>query len=292
MTTPALTPARIDAGAQLLLRLEYQRLAREGRILPLRDVGFRNYSQADDDGILWYLLAVVGETSRFCVELGAGDGAECNTANLIAAHDWLHLLVDGDPDNVARGRQLFSNSSLHNLLPPRFEHRWITRDDIDTYLADQALPDVDVLSIDLDGMDYWIWQAITCIRPRIVVIEFNAIWGAAASVTIPYRDHFRAPWALVPDDVRTPGGPDKVPYCGASLPALSALGASKGYRLVGTNGLTYNAFFLRDDVGVDQFPAVQPAAMLDRSGADLLYQAPYRRFYLELAPADWTWQEV
>lgn len=289
--TESSTPS-VDTGTQMLLRLQYQQMAREGRILSFPEVGFRNYCQSDEDGILWYLLSVVGETSRFCVELGAGDGSECNTANLIQCHQWLHLLVDGDPENVKRGIDFFSTTTLANLLVPRFVQSWITRANVDDLLRSQQLPPVDVFSLDLDSTDYWIWDAITCIRPRIVVLEFNPVWGAEASVTVPYREPFVTPWVMVPERYIIPGGPDRIPYFGASLPALTSLSARKGYRLVGLNRRGFNAFFLREDVAVEAFPAVSPAAAFDEVAYNSLYRESYRRFYLEAAPKDWEWQEV
>jgi hypothetical protein len=102
---------------------------------------------------------------------------------------------------------------------------------------------VDLLSIDVDGVDYWIWEAITCIRPRVVVVEVQVIWADARAVTVPYSPDF------TPQMVDGFGA-----YSGASLPALVALGRAKGYRLIGSQQYGFNAFFMRNDVGADLFP--------------------------------------
>jgi hypothetical protein len=94
-----------------------------------------------------------------------------------------------------------------------------------------------LLSIDIDGNDYWTWEAITVVNPTIVVIEYNARFGASRSVTVPYRADFvrsRAHYSMI--------------YYGASLTALWALGRRKGYSLVGCNSAGNNAFFVRQDL--------------------------------------------
>ena len=97
----------------------------------------------------------------------------------------------------------------------------------------------------MDGVDYWILDTITCIRPRVIVLEFAGAWGPDVSVTIPYRSNFH----------RTQQDPQ---YCGASLAAFTKLAKRKGYRLVGCQRLGFNAFFIQDGVGEDLFPEITP----------------------------------
>jgi hypothetical protein len=97
--------------------------------------------------------------------------------------------------------------------------------------------DVGVLSIDVDGNDYWIWDAITVVSPRIVVIEFNSTFGCVFPVSVPYREDFDCATAHY-----------SRLYFGASLPALVDLGQRKGYRFVGCESHGANAFFVREDV--------------------------------------------
>jgi hypothetical protein len=122
----------------------------------------------------------------------------------------------------------------------------LTRDNVnDLIRADLGERDADLLCIDVDGLDYWVWEATTCIRPRVVVIEYLSIWGAETSVTVPYREDFEPVYA----------GRFGI-YGGASLPALVKLGRKKGYRLVGCQRYGYNAFFVREDIGAELFPEV------------------------------------
>ena len=103
------------------------------------------------------------------------------------------------------------------------------------------------MHLDIDGPDYWVWEAITCCQPRVFVAEYNSAFGPTASVSIPYDRTF---------DRRLLTGPDRL-YFGASLTALTRLGRRKGYRLIATDRSGANAIFLRDDVAPD-VPAVSP----------------------------------
>jgi hypothetical protein len=238
-----------DVAAQIQLMLLYRRLVHDGTCVCLRDVGFKCSSQTDEDGILLYLFAVLGTTDKRCVEICAGDGRECNTANLILMHGWDGLLVDGDAANVERGRRFYAESRHTYVYPPRFLRAWVTREHVNRLIEEHGIiGEVDLLSIDVDGVDYWIWDAMTAITPRVVIIEYNDILGPDRSCTVPYRDDFTARTYPTTD-----GQPN---YLGASLRALAKLGAQKGYRLVGTNRYGYNAFFVRQGLGEHLLPAV------------------------------------
>jgi hypothetical protein len=134
---------------------------------------------------------------------------------------------------------------------------FITRDNISGLIEAARLPELDLLSIDIDGNDYWIWQAIS-LRPRVVVVEYNATFRPPVSWTIQYNESHR--W----------NGSD---YHGASLQALHDLGRSKGYTLVGCSLSGVNAFFVRDDLLNGEFADANVAE---------LYNPP--RYYLLRLP--------
>jgi hypothetical protein len=216
--------------------------------LRLADVEFRSFSQNGEDGILHYLFALLGTTNKRAVEICAGDGLECNSANLIINHGWTALLVDGDAAAVARGQRLYAMLADTWLAPPTFVPAWVTAENVNALLRAQGTTgEVDLLSVDVDGNDYGIWRAIDTIRPRVVVLEYHSSWSAARAVSIPYDPAFHL------DVSRTPY------YCGASLAAFVALGRTKGYRLIGAERHAVNAFFLRADVGPTVFPEVPVA---------------------------------
>ena len=127
---------------------------------------------------------------------------------------------------------------------------WITRENVNDLLKQHGFEGaVDLLSLDLDGVDYWIWDAIEVIRPRVVIAEIQCLWGADRAVTVPYSDSFQAP---VLDHFKI--------YCGASLPAFVKLARKKGYRLVGVQRLGFNAVFVANGLGEDLLPEVDVTA--------------------------------
>jgi hypothetical protein len=232
---------------QILLTLQYQELVRRGCPLPSFDqVEFRAFSQNGEDGILLYLFALVGTTGKRCVELCCGDGIECNTANLILNHGWTGLLVDGRADRIRRGRSFYARCRDTDVWPPDLVQAWVTAEDVNGFLTARGYTgELDLLSLDMDGVDYWIWKAIECVSPRVVVLEYNNILGPEPSLTVPYSPSFRAP--LEGSDIN---------YFGASLRAYCRLAREKGYRLVGCERYGFNAFFVRDDVGSGVLPEV------------------------------------
>jgi hypothetical protein len=243
----------MDAGSQILLQTTYRELARSGRALPrFADVGFRVFSQTDEDGILLYIFALVGAANKTAVEICAGDGIECNSANLILNHGWHALLVDGNARLVKKGREFYRKHRSTFIHPPRVEHAWVTRGGVNALLRQNGFEgEIDLLSLDLDGVDYWIWEAIEAVTPRVVVVEYQDIVGPERALTVPYSDDFDAY-----KHPKTDGMPN---FCGASLPAFVKLGNRKGYRLVGCNRYGYNAFFVRRGLGEAELPEIPVA---------------------------------
>jgi hypothetical protein len=234
--------------SQLLLVQEWRR----SPVPRFNDAELRAYSQNGEDGLLLYLFARLGTTNRTTVEICAGDGVQCNSANLILNHGWQGILFDGDRASIDAGCAFYAQHPDSFSFPPRFVHAWIDRETINGKLAAAGCPsDPDLLSIDLDGVDWWIWDVLE-IHPRVVCVETQCIWGADRSVTVPYARDFRSPL------VQGFGI-----YSGASLPAFVKLGRKKGYRLVGTQALGFNAFFVRGDLD-GGLPEVTAAECLDR----------------------------
>lgn len=239
---------RDEQAAQRLLYHQYRTAALEGRRLALADVGFRKYSQSEEDGILLYLFAVIEPRNRTCVEICAGDGMECNTTNLIINHGWWGQLFDGGAEEVRRGTAFFAKHQDTFLHPPGFTRAWITAENVNQLIADTGLTGhVDLLSLDLDGVDYWVWKALTVIDPTVVVCETQNQVPPEFAVTVPYQADFSL--KDFGDDFR-----------GASLRAMVNLGRTKGYRLVGTHRYGFNAFFVKNGVADELLPEVTPEA--------------------------------
>lgn len=235
--------------AQRSLSLFYSSLLAQNLPLPkLTDVGFRVHSQTDEDGILLFLFSVIGTTNKIFVEIGTGSGVECNSANLAINFGWHGLFVDGNEKAVEKGVSYYGTHPDTWIFPPQFVPAIITRDNVNSIIAGAGFQgEIDLLSIDVDGMDYWIWDAIDCVNPRVVVIEANGKFGTR-SITVPYSSD----WAYDPKT--------HPHYHGASLVALTKLANKKGYRLVGANRFGYNAFYLREDISCDELPAVSVEA--------------------------------
>ena len=233
--------------AQKLISLKYRSLNNSGNHVPsFEDTGFRVFSQNDEDGILLYIFSLIGTTNKTSVEICAGDGIQCNSANLIINHGWTGLLFDGNKKNIHRGKHFYNNCQDTFTWPPQLVHAWITAENVNQLIEQNGVSgEIDLLSLDMDGVDYWIWKTIECINPRIVILEYQDIWGPDNSVTIPYDPNFVAKYGKY--------GPD---YCGASLLAFVKLGKEKGYRLIGVNRLGFNAFFMRNDIKNDLLPEI------------------------------------
>ncbi|MEA2300052.1 MAG: hypothetical protein QOE44_587 [Solirubrobacteraceae bacterium] len=194
---------------------------------PLTGFELRAFSQNGEDGVLVELLRRAGDGGRFFVEFGAGDGTENNSVFLADVLGWSGFFVEGDPAQAARLAAKYRGTRVRTataLITPE------TVDDV--FDAAGVPPEPDVLSIDVDGDDYWIWRGLHRHRPRILVIEYNAALGTDR--------------ALVQPDDRDDSF-DQTSYGGASIAALRALGVEKGYRLVHTELTGNNAFFVRTD---------------------------------------------
>jgi len=238
-----------DKASQVQLLLRYRELAERGAPLPaLDDVGFTTFSQTDEDGILLYLLALTGMGGRRGIELGCGDGLECNLANLAVHHSWNCLMVDGHADRVRLANEFYRRRTNTWMFPPTIVERWLTAENVNDVVREHGFEgEADVLSIDLDGIDYWLWKALECVRPRVVVVEYNNMWGPDDAVAIPYSSEQR----IENTDPE---------YYGASLAAYVKLGREKGYRFAGCNGYGFNAFFIRDD----QAPGLLPEGSVEK----------------------------
>jgi len=255
----ALVEDRISSvSQQLQCMLKQQYFALRGSApasLPsFRDVSFRCYSQFEEDGILLFIFSLVGERTRRVVEIGAGNGRECMAANLIINHGWQGYLFDGDAENLAKGSNFFAHHADTSVMPPIFRHAWITAENVNDVLRQAgAEGEIDLLSLDIDGNDYWVWKAISIIHPRVCVFETHDIIPGDMALTIPYDPQFSAWDKPYPDSE----------FRSVSLKAMVNVSREKGYRLVGSHRRGFNVFFMRDGVGRDHFPEVSIASVHD-----------------------------
>jgi hypothetical protein len=199
----------------------------------MRSAEFQVYSQWGEDGILQWLLRQVPVANRVFVEFGIGDYRESNTRFLLVCGNWSGLVMDSSASHIERLRE----DPVYWKHDLKSDCVLVTAENIDALLGRHGVKgDIGLLSIDIDGNDYWVWRAVTVVRPAIVIVEYNARFGADRAVTVPYDPGFdrgRAHYSRI--------------YYGASLAALARLAERKGYALVGCNSAGNNAFFVRRD---------------------------------------------
>ena len=201
------------------------------RINTLADVEFRVSSQWGEDGIIDWLVENIPITNTTFVEFGVENYQEANTRFLLQNRNWRGLVMDGNADYMASVRQ----EEIHWRYDIQAVPAFITKDNINTLLTENRITgDIGLLSIDIDGNDYWVFDAISTISPRILVCEYNPILGDRHAITIPYQ----------PDFDRLTAHHCGL-YFGASIKAIRKLAAQKGYEFVGTCSNGINAFFVR-----------------------------------------------
>ena len=193
---------------------------------------------------------MLGVANKSVVEICAGVGSECNAANLIINHAWDGLLFDGDAQNVNIANAFYGRFPDTFWRPPTVRQAWIDAETINDRISENGYTgEIDLLSLDMDGVDFWIWKAINCINPRVVVLEINDCIRADA-VAVPYNRSFIGPTE------------EKPGWLGASLAAWVKLGREKGYRLVGYS--QRGECLLGDnDLGADLIPEVSAASCLN-----------------------------
>lgn len=237
--------ARLERQQQMILRLlERQAYKDSGILAPgFATSGLSANSMQGEDGHILHIFNEIGVTNRRFVEIGIQNGLECNTANLAFNFGWGGVLIEANSDDVVLAKKNYACFPHVNVV-----QSFVTQENVANLIDDAgANPDADLFSLDIDGNDYWVWNALTTFKPRVVVVEYNTAFGPTASVTIPYQSDFRC------------GGTHSRLYFGVSLTALVRLGERKGYTFVGAAELGPNAFFVRNDALKGSLKAATPA---------------------------------
>jgi hypothetical protein len=220
--------------------------------------GFKVYSQHDEDGIIQEIFRRVGVSKRTFIEFGVETGVECNTTKLLI-EGWQGLWIEANAQACKSINTMFEPFLKDKRLT--LAQSLVTAENINGLIENGGLKgEVDLLSIDIDFNDYWVWKAIEIASPRVVVIEYNAGLRPPMSLTVPYQPNRAG---------------DGTNFFGASLEALVRLGRDKRYRIVGCNISGSNAFFVRDDLCADHF--IEPAT------AEEHYEPPRHFFSFLLA---------
>ena len=226
----------LDSSKLLTARLLIQNMRQQGLLKSLADAEFRVYSQFGDDGIIQYLIHQLQPKVQSFVEFGVESYAEANTRFLLVNNNWRGLVMDGCTDSM----QALRKDSIYWRHELTAVGAFIDRDNINQLISDNGFAgEIGLLSVDIDGNDYWVWQRIECIKPTIVIAEYNAVFGYCDAVSVPYSPTF----------VRGQAHASHL-YWGCSLPALIHLANQKGYAFVGCNSNGNNAYFIcREHLG-------------------------------------------
>lgn len=212
------------------------------KIASLEEVEFQVFSQFGEDGIIQWLLHHVPIEEKTFIEFGVEDYSEANTRFLLMNNNWTGLVMDGSEENISR-LNAWKHLWKYDLLTKAV---FITKENINSTIVESGVGegDIGILSIDLDGNDYWILNAIDCVQPRIVICEYNNLFGLEP-VSVPYDETF----------VRTEKHYSNL-YWGASLGAFLKWAEQNGYYYMGSNSAGNNAFFVRKDcISAEMVPA-------------------------------------
>jgi len=200
----------------------------------LTDFEFKVFSQNGEDGILQKLVKSIQIKNKTFIEFGVEEFVESNLRFLMMKDNWCGFVIDGSSHNLKKLR----NHPFYWKHQLEAECAFITKDNINELLSRSKFDeDIGILSIDIDGNDYYVLEAISSVKPRILVCEYNAVFGPARKISVPYR----------PDFVRTRAHYSNL-FFGASLAAMTHIANNKGFSLVGVNSASCNAFFVRNDV--------------------------------------------
>jgi hypothetical protein len=222
-----------DASQLLWGKLLANQVKQYGICEDIQDAEFKVFSQFGDDGILQYLIHQTRPAVDKFIEFGVQNYVESNTRFLLMNDNWSGLIIDGDPESIefVKRDPSFWRYDLQAVA------RFIDRDNInELFEAAGFTGEIGLLSVDIDGNDYWVWEAIHVVDPVLVTVEYNSVFGAEHAVTIPYDPKFyrtRAHYSNL--------------FWGASLKALCLLAEKKGYAFVGCNSAGNNAHFVRTD---------------------------------------------
>lgn len=226
---------------------------------------FKIFSQGGEDGMIEEIFKRISETNKTFVEFGIGDGTENNSLYLFLKN-WSGFWLDGNLTSINKIKSQYGFLLESGKL--QTQHRFITAENIESSFKELGVPkEFDFLSIDIDGNDYWVWQAIVNYHPRVVAIEYNGNFGPEIKWVMKYR----------PDHIWRGNS-----YFGASLKSLELLGAAKGYKLVGCSFAGTNAFFVREDlIGNNFFPPFTSENHYEPKRPFLLKTLGEKRFFGE-----------
>lgn len=223
----------------LLLSKQFKNFKLNSQKDRLYQFEFKVFSQFGDDGIIQFLINYLNITEKTFIEFGVTDYVESNTRFLLMNNNWNGMVMDGSMNEIMK----IKKSYYYWQFDLSAEQLWITKENIDDFIVEKGYSgEIGLLHIDLDGNDYWIWDAIKSISPVIFIAEYNSVFGTHPW-TIPYSESF----------YRTDAHYSNL-YWGSGLGPIYNLSKGKGYSFIGCNSAGNNAYFVRNDKLKDLTP--------------------------------------
>lgn len=211
----------------------------------LCEAEFRVFSQWGEDGIIQYLTQNLKIEHKTFVEFGVETFVESNCRFLMLKDYWKGLVIDGSAKNIAK----IKNSEIHWRYNLTAVEAFISKDNIGDLIAQASFEGIGILSTDIDGVDYFVLEALRDLKPSIIIVEYNGLFGPDATVSVPYDASFQ----------RSKAHHSNL-YYGASIGAFNYLLTARNYSLVGGNSAGNNAFFVRNDLLNDKVKPVDVRA--------------------------------
>ena len=201
------------------------------KIKDLSDIEFKVYSQWGEDGIVDWLVDKLPQIPKKFLEIGTQDYRESNTRFLLINRNWDGFLIEADKEAIKniKSQRVYWRYNLTAI------NEFITKDNINKIIKKNNIPKkLGLLSLDIDGNDYWILKKLSSLDPSIIICEYNSIFGINKSITVPYKKNF----------IRSKEHYSNL-YYGASIQAFINVMKIKNYHLLGTNSAGNNAFFIK-----------------------------------------------
>ena len=221
-----------DIQKRLLGKILVEKMLNKGSLTNIQESEFKVFSQWEDDGIIQYIINNIDIPNKTFIEFGVGDYTEANTKFLLINNKWSGLIMDCSEETMRRVR----SSGIYPGYDLTAMQAFVNAKNINDLIATRFKGEIGLLHIDIDGNDYWVWEAITIVSPVIVIMEYNSAFGIHRPITVPYDKDFD----------RTEKHHSNL-YYGSSLLSLCYLAEKKGYFFIGANSCGGNSYFIRKD---------------------------------------------
>ena len=205
---------------------------KKDKIDSLKEVEFSAFSQFGEDGIIDWIISKIPNIEKIFLEIGTQDYWESNTRFLVKSRNWKGYIFEASKKDISKikSQQIYWQNNLKAV------HAFVNKDNVNQLIKDNINEkNIGLLSIDIDGNDYWILEAIKSISPSIIVCEFNSIFGDKFKLSVPYDENF----------IKKEKHFSNL-YFGSSINALVSLMEKKRYFFLGTGSRGVNAFFVKD----------------------------------------------